>query len=146
MRKIETRVRARYAETDQMGIVHHVHYLVWMEAGRVAYCSRSGFKYRDMEREDGVTLPVTEALCQYRAPARFDDEVQVLTWVIESRSRAIRFGYEMRRADDRQLLARGETLHLVCDSEGKPARLPEKYRPFFPLRPRPTRPRLAPGG
>ncbi len=131
MRKIETRVRVRYAETDQMGIVYYANYLVWMEVGRVAYCSNSGFEYRDMEREDGVMLTVTEAHCQYRAAARFDDEVRILTWVTKSRSRAVRFAYEMRLAGDDQLLASGETMHLVCDLEGKPLRLPEKYRPFF---------------
>ena len=131
MRKIETLVRVRYAETDQMGIVYYANYLVWMEVGRVAYCSQSGFEYRDMEREDGLMLTVTEAHCKYRAAARFDDEVRVLTWVTESRSRTVRFGYEMRRGGDDQLLATGETLHLVCDLAGKPARLPEKYRRFF---------------
>ncbi len=134
MRRIETRVRVRYAETDQMGIVYYANYLVWMEVGRVAYCSQSGFEYRDMER-DGVMLTVTEAHCRYRAAARFDDEVRVLTWVTESRSRTVRFAYEMLRGEDDQLLATGETLHLVCDLEGKPVRLPEQYRPFFPAAP-----------
>ena len=133
MRKIETRVRVRYAETDQMGIVYYANYLVWMEVGRVAYCRQAGFAYRDMEREDGVMLTVTEAHCQYRAAARFDDEVRVLTWVTKSRSRTVRFAYEMRLAGDDQLLASGETMHLVCNLEGKPVRLPEKYRPFFPV-------------
>ena len=132
MRKIETRVRVRYAETDQMGIVYYANYLVWMEVGRVAYCRQAGFEYRDMERQDGVMLTVTEAHCKYRAAARFDDEVRVLTWVIESRSRTVRFAYEMLRAEGDQLLATGETLHLVCDLEGNPVRLPEKYRRFFP--------------
>ncbi len=133
MRKIETRVRVRYAETDQMGIVYYANYLIWMEVGRVAYCRQAGFEYRDMERQDGVMLTVTEAHCKYRAAARFDDEVRVLTWVIESRSRTVRFAYEMLRGGDDQLLATGETLHLVCDLEGKPVRLPEKYRRFFPV-------------
>ena len=114
-----------------MGIVYYANYLVWMEVGRVAYCRRSGFEYRDMERQDGLMLTVTEAHCKYRAAARFDDEVCVLTWVTESRSRTVRFAYEMRRAGDDQLLATGETLHLVCDLDGKPVRLPEKYRRFF---------------
>ena len=134
MRRIETSVRVRYAETDQMGIVYYANYLVWMEVGRVAYCSQSGFEYRDMER-DGVMLTVTEAHCRYRAAARFDDEVRVLTWVTDSRSRTVRFAYEMLRGEDDQLLATGETLHLVCDLEGKPVRLPEQYRPFFPAAP-----------
>jgi acyl-CoA thioester hydrolase len=133
MFSIETRVRVRYAETDQMGVVYYANYFVWMEVGRVAYCSESGFEYRDMERDDGAFLAVGEAQCQYRAPARFGDEVRIVTWVTESRSRTIRFAYEMRRVGDEQLLATGETLHMVCDRDGKSIRLPEKYRPYFSL-------------
>ena len=133
MRKVETRVRVRYAETDQMGVVYYANYLVWMEVGRVAYCSEVGFEYRDMEREDGAILAVTEARCRYLAAARFDDEVRIMTWVKETRSRTLRFAYEMRRDTDDRLLATGETLHIVCDREGRTIRLPEKYRRYFPL-------------
>ena len=133
MRKVETRVRVRYAETDQMGVVYYANYLVWMEVGRVAYCSQVGFEYRDMEREDGAILAVTEARCRYLAPARFDDEVRITTWVKEARSRTLRFAYEMRRDTEDRLLATGETLHIVCDREGRTIRLPQKYRRYFPL-------------
>ena len=95
----------------------------------------AGFEYRDMEREDGVMLTVTEAKCRYRAAARFDDEVRIQTWLREARSRTVRFGYEMHRACDDQLLVTAETLHMVCDREGKPVRLPQQYRRFFPLSP-----------
>jgi acyl-CoA thioester hydrolase len=133
MRQVESRVRVRYSETDQMGIVYYANYFVWMEVGRVDYCSQAGFEYRDMERDDGALLTVTEAKCNYRAPARFHDEVRLLTQVIEARSRTIRFAYEMRRVADDALLATGETLHTVVDRQGKTMRLPEKYRRFFPL-------------
>ena len=135
MHKVETRLRVRYAETDQMGIVYYANYFVWMEVGRVDYCRDAGFEYRDMECEDGVMLTVTEAKCRYRAAARFDDEVRVRTWLAEVRSRTVRFAYEMHRASDDQLLVTGETLHMVRDREGKPVRLPERYRRFFPLSP-----------
>jgi acyl-CoA thioester hydrolase len=127
----ESRIRVRYAETDQMGVVYYANYFVWMEVARVDYCRQVGFEYRDMEA-DGAILAVTEAKCQYRASALFDDEVRIVTHVTEARSRTIRFAYEMRRAGDDQLLARGETLHAVCDRAGKMIRLPEKYRAFFP--------------
>ena len=136
MHKVETRLRVRYAETDRMGIVYYANYFVWMEVGRVAYCRETGFEYRDMELEGGVMLTVTEAKCRYRAPARFDDQVRVQTWLTEARSRTVRFAYEMHRVSndqDDQLLVTGETLHMVCDLEGKPVRLPEQYRKFFPL-------------
>ncbi len=129
--KARTKLRVRYAETDQMGVVYYANYFVWMEVARVAFCRHAGFEYRDMEREAGAQLAVTEARCQYRAPARFDDEVDLVCWVTESRSRSVRFAYEMLR--DGELLATGETLHTVIDSRGKMIRLPEQYRQYFPL-------------
>jgi acyl-CoA thioester hydrolase len=135
----ESRIRVRYAETDQMGVVYYANYLVWMEVARVEYCRQIGFEYRDMEA-DGAVLAVTEVKCQYRAPARFDDEVRILTHVTGARSRTIRFAYEMRRAGDEQLLAQGETVHTVCDRAGKMIRLPEKYRAYFPASTGPSLP------
>lgn len=133
MRRVESRLRVRYAESDQMGVVYYANYFVWMEVGRVDYCSQLGFEYRDMEADDGIFLAVTDAQCRYRDAARFNDQIRVVTWVSESRSRMIRFSYEIRNADSDRLLATGETLHTVCDRNGKMVRLPEKYRPFFPL-------------
>ena len=130
-KKVHTKIRVRYAETDQMGVVYYANYLVWMEVARVAYCSAVGFEYRDMERDAGAYLAVTEARCKYRVPARFDDEVALSCWVTESRSRAVRFAYEMRRDDE--LLATGETHHTVMDARGKMIRMPEPYRKYFPL-------------
>src|ERR1017187_810746 len=83
----ETRLRVRYAETDQMGVVYYPNYLVWMEVGRVELCKALGFNYRDMENEDGVLLAVAESYCRSGAPARFDDEVIVKTWVDEANAR-----------------------------------------------------------
>jgi acyl-CoA thioester hydrolase len=123
MQTVESRIRVRYAETDQMGVVYYANYLVWMEVARVEYCRRLGFEYRDMER-DGAVLAVTEVQCRYRTPARFDDEIVIAARVVDVRSRAIRFAYEMRRASDSQLLATGETLHAVCDPSGRMIRLP----------------------
>jgi acyl-CoA thioester hydrolase len=133
MRRVESELRVRYAESDQMGVVYYANYLVWMEVGRVDYCRELGFEYRDMEAEDDCLLAVTKAVCEYRAPARFNDQIRVQTWVSESRSRTIEFSYEMRLAGDDRLLATGKTVHMVCDRDGKTIRLPEKYRRYFPL-------------
>lgn len=114
-----------------MGVVYYANYFVWMEIARVAYCREVGFEYRDMEREAGAFLAVTEARCQYRSPARFDDEVVLSCRVTESRSRSVRFAYEMHRGDE--LLASGETLHTITDASGGTIRLPEAYRQYFPL-------------
>ena len=73
----ETRLRVRYAETDQAGVVYHSNYLIWFEVGRVELCRDYGFNYRDMETEADAFLPVTEVRVKYRAPARYDDEVMV---------------------------------------------------------------------
>jgi acyl-CoA thioester hydrolase len=127
----EARITVRYAETDQMGVAYYANYLVWMEVARVEYCKGLGFRYRDMEREDGVLLAVVEASCRYLHPARYDEEVVIETWVERATSRMVRFEYEMRLAGDNRKLASGFTKHLFCDRQMKPSRLPEKYRPLF---------------
>jgi len=126
----QTRIRVRYAETDQMGVVYYANYLVWMEVGRVEYCKALGFRYKDMELEDGVLLAVIEAQCRYLFPARFDEDVIIETRVAEANSRIVSFGYEMRLEDGRKL-ATGSTRHIFCNREMKPVRLPEKYRTLF---------------
>ncbi|HEV3332845.1 MAG TPA: thioesterase family protein [Bryobacteraceae bacterium] len=128
----ETRLRVRYAETDQMGVVYYANYLVWMEVGRVELCKALGFDYRDMER-DGVLMAVAEANCRYLSPARFDDEVVVKTWIAEANFRVIQFAYEMRLTADDRKLASGFTRHLLVNRHFQRIRLPEKYFPMFGL-------------
>ncbi len=131
----ESRIRARYAETDRMGVVYYSNYLVWMEVGRVELCKTLGFDYRDMENEDGVFLAVAESYCRYRAPARFDDEVTVKTWVEDVNSRIVVFAYEMVLATTGQVLATGHTRHVFVDSRMQRTRLPRKYHEMFGLEP-----------
>jgi len=127
----EARIRVRYAETDQMGVVYYGNYFTWFEIGRVEWCRAAGFDYRDMERQDGAMLVVAEATCRYRAPARFDDELAIRTFVLRARSRMVSFGYEVRNAASGELLATGETSHLVTGTDMKRRTLPEKYRSMF---------------
>src|SRR6201996_1050131 len=82
----ETRVRVRYAETDQMGVVYHANYLVWFEVGRVELIRSLGFDYKQMEHEDGIGIAVVEAVARYKAPARYDDELIIRTRVHTIRS------------------------------------------------------------
>jgi len=131
MPKVETRVRVRYAETDQMGVGYRANYLVWMEVGRVEYCRAAGIRYRDMEREDGILLAVVEVNCRYLAPALYDEEVIVRTWIAQAHPRLLRFAYEMMDAATQRVLATGETKHIFCDRERRPMKLPEKYRTAF---------------
>jgi acyl-CoA thioester hydrolase len=124
-------VRVRYAETDQMGVVYYANYLVWMEVARVEFCKALGFRYRDMELEDGVLIAVIEAQCRYLYPARFDEQVIVETRIADANSRLVEFAYEMRLADSGRKLATGSTRHIFCNREMKRVRLPEKYRAAF---------------
>jgi acyl-CoA thioester hydrolase len=127
----ETRLRVRYAETDQMGVVYHSNHLIWFEVGRVEMMREMGFSYRDMEREDGRFIAVAEVTCRYRAPVYYDEEVVVRTRLKKVREKVIIFSYELVRADDRTLLAEGETTHIVTDSTMKVVPLPEKYLTAF---------------
>jgi len=126
-----TKLRVRYAETDQMGVVYYANYLVWFEVGRTEFCRQHGFEYRDMEREDGLCIIVAEAHCRYKAPARYDDEILVKTRLTAVRRRVLVFGYEIYRQADNLLLAEGETTHVVVNREGRPSPLPDKYRELF---------------
>src|SRR5215831_16739658 len=90
-----TRIRVRYAETDQMGVVHHSNYYVWMEVARVELCDAMGFRYRDMEEKHGVMLAVVETRCRYVGSARFDDEVEIVSRIEDANARFVRFGYEI---------------------------------------------------
>lgn len=131
MPTVETRLRVRYAETDQMGIVYYANYLVWMELGRVEWCRAAGVRYRDMEIDDGILLAVAEASCRYASPARYDEEVIVRTWIAAAHPRMIRFAYEMVEAATSRVLATGETKHVFSGPDLKPRKLPEKYRAAF---------------
>jgi acyl-CoA thioester hydrolase len=128
--QVEARLRVRYAETDQMGVVYHANYLVWMEVGRVEYCRASGFRYRDMEAE-GILLAVVEAHCRYLSPALYDEEVVVRTGIDEASQRLVRFSYRISSGEDGRLLAEGFTKHVFCGRNRKARKLPEKYRLLF---------------
>lgn len=127
----ETRLRVRYAETDQMGVVYHSNHFIWFEVGRVELMRQMGFSYRDMERDDGRFIAVAEVTCRYRAPAYYDEEVLVRTRLKSVRESVVVFTYELVRADGQTLLAEGETTHIVTDSNFKIAALPEKYLTVF---------------
>ncbi len=127
----ETRLRVRYAETDQMGVVYHANYLVWFEVGRVEYIRQMGLDYRLMETEENAMIAVVEATARYKAPARYDDELIVRTTLAGVRGSIVRFRYAVVRASDELLLCEGETVHLVVDRDMKRRELPEKYAKQF---------------
>ena len=133
---VDATLNVRYAETDQMGIVYYANYLVWFEVGRVSWCRAKGFQYRDMETQDGRFMTVAEATCRYKNPARFEDDVVIRTSVASATEKVIRFRYEVLLRNTGQLLATGETVHVVTDREVRPARLPDRFRKHFNLPPR----------
>jgi acyl-CoA thioester hydrolase len=126
-----TRVRARYAETDQMGVIHHANYYIWMEVARVELCETLGFRYRDMEKNDGVMLAVIESSCRYINAVHFDEEVLIATKISQVTSRMLAFSYEMSVAG--RNVATGETRHIFLNRHLKPARVPNHYRSLFGL-------------
>ena len=127
----EVKIRVRYAETDQMGVVYHSNHFVWFEVGRVEFFRQLGFSYKDMEEQDGCHIAVVDARCRYKAPARYDDEVVVRTQLKNVRESLVHFVYEVVRASDGFLLAEGETTHVVIDREMKKTPIPEKYMRIF---------------
>jgi acyl-CoA thioester hydrolase len=130
-RAVDLPFRVRYAETDQMGVAYYANYLVWFEMGRSEYCRAIGYPYTRIE-EEGFVMVVAEATVRYRSPARYDDELIVRTTMTEVRSRVCSFGYQVIRKESGELLAEGETTHVVVDAEsGKPTRMPPHYIEVF---------------
>lgn len=127
----ETRLRVRYAETDQMGVVYHSNHFIWFEVGRVELLRQLGFSYREMESEDKCYIAVVDARCKYRAPARYDDEIIVRTRLKNVRESVIHFGYDLVRVSDGTLLAEGETTHIVTNQDMQISELPAKYMTVF---------------
>jgi len=123
----EVRIRVRYAETDQMGVAYHSNHFIWFEVGRVELLRQLGFSYKQMEAEDDCFIAVVDARCRYKAPVHYDDEVVVRTHLKHVREKVIHFGYELIGAESGQLLAEGETTHIVANAQMKPQKLPEKY-------------------
>ena len=131
MKFIESRVRVRYKETDAMGIVHHANYIVWFEIGRTDLCRATGFPYSEIEAR-GYILVVTEIVCRFRTPFRYDDEVLIRTGVREVASRSMRFEYELRDTTGETLHATGFSSHLWLDRETrKPVRADEEVMRAF---------------
>ena len=120
-------VRVRYAETDRMGVVYYANYLVWFEVGRTEWLRDRGWSYREMET-DGVALPVIEAHCLYRQPARYDDEIEIVTRATLLTPIRIRFDYDALRRQDGVRVAEGYTVHAALDPAGRPCRLPQRVR------------------
>ncbi len=133
MQAVETRLRVRYAETDQMGVVYYANYFIWMEVGRVEYCRSSGLRYRDIEA-GGYFLVVAEADCRYSTPARYDDEVVISTRLSDASPRMPRFDYQITDAATGRRIATGYTKHVWCGANFRPQKLPKPYWSAFGIK------------
>jgi acyl-CoA thioester hydrolase len=124
---VETTFYVRYAETDQMGIVHHSNYVVWMEEGRSAFMRQKNLDYVAVENS-GYALAVTEVNVRYHAPARYNERVTVRTWVESLRSRALTFAYEIVNADTQQRLVTGSVKLMLIDRAGRVHALSDSFK------------------
>ncbi len=120
-------VRVRYPEVDRMGVAHHTHYLAWFEVGRTELLRSLGCTYGQMEAE-GIFMPVVEILCRYRAPARYDDLLEIETRLADVSASRVTFEYSLRRRGQEKILAEAWTVHATVDREGQVIRLPAPYR------------------
>jgi acyl-CoA thioester hydrolase len=125
-----TRLRVRYAETDQMQVVYHANYFIWFEVGRTDLLRALGWTYREMEAA-GFGLPVLEARCAYHRPARYDDEIEIRTTGRLVSPVRMAFDYEAVRLEDGVVTAGGHTMHAAVTPDGRPCRLPDRVRELF---------------
>ncbi len=125
----EVELEVRYAETDQMGIVHHANYLVWFELARTRLCLEAGKPYPQIE-DLGYLMIITQAQQNYRLAARYGDQIKVIGWLDWVSSRSLQFGYQVKREE--QILSTGYTRHLWVKREShRPCRIPASLRETF---------------
>lgn len=110
-----------------MGVVYYANYLVWFEIGRTEWLRETGWTYRAME-EEGLTLPVIEARCEYKAGARYDDELEIRTTGRLVSPVRLAFDYEVVRRGDDVVVAAGHTTHATLNRAGRPVRLPARVK------------------
>lgn len=125
--KGKTEIRARYADTDKMGVVYYSKYLEYFEVGRTELLRGLGLPYTELE-SDGIHLPVIECTCSYKRPARYDDVLSVITTIGDVGRASVRMDYEIYRKEDSTLLASGFTRHASVNSSGRPVSMPEAVR------------------
>jgi acyl-CoA thioester hydrolase len=128
MPKHVSRVRVRYAETDQMGVAYYANYFIWMEVGRGELVRALGLEYKKLEHTERLYLSVIEANCRYVHPARYDQEIAVETSISKATSRVVEFRYRLSSVEPERLLAEGSTRHIWLNKEFRPARLPVEYQ------------------
>lgn len=133
-----TLTRVNYSETDQMGVVYHARYVVWLDVARTEHLRQAGMSYLELEAL-GFRLVVGDLSVRYRASARYDDLIRVRCWVRELASRRVTFGYAVEDAGSGRLLVTATTALMSLDAAMTPARLPEQVRQLLVAVPDPVR-------
>lgn len=123
----KTKVKVRYNETDQMGVVYHSNYYHWFEIGRTELLDELGLPYKEIEQM-GTMLPVIESHCVYKNPAKYADELTVFTKLVLLKGTRMKFEYNIMREADNRLIAVGDTVHTFIDNSFKPVN-PKKHNP-----------------
>jgi acyl-CoA thioester hydrolase len=121
------RLRARFAETDAMRIVHHTEYFVWFEVARTELLRSVGLPYTEIQRR-GFNTPLVEAYASYKAPAKYDDEVEVKIWAGRIGRSSLRLEYTVTKLPGGELLCVGHTVHVLIGGDGKPKKIPDYLR------------------
>ncbi len=123
----ETKLRVRFEETDNMGVVYYAKFFVWMEVGRVNLFRDLGMKPGSWA-EEGFHIPVVQAHAEYKASARFDDEILVRTRVASVGTRSVRFENEISKLPEGRLLCTGHTVHAYVGGSGRAVPFPDGVR------------------
>jgi acyl-CoA thioester hydrolase len=134
----EIQVRVNYSETDQMGVVYHARYLVWLDVARTEHLRLSGTSYRDLEA-GGLRLAVSDVSIRYRQPAKFDDVIRVRCWVRDVATRRVEFGYAVEDGTDGRLLASASTGLMSLGTDMRLRTIPDKVRAALRVVPDPIR-------
>ena len=116
-------LRVRYAETDQMGVVHHAAYLPWLEVARTEYLRERGLPYRQLEAM-GIRMPVLKVEVEYRRPALYDDLLAVTARLESASPVRFTFRYEVRREGEPEPLCLAASHHAATGPDGRPRRVP----------------------
>jgi acyl-CoA thioester hydrolase len=123
-----SRLRVRYAETDQMGIAYHGAYFVWFEVARIDYLREHGLIYKDLEQKEDLRLPVIEAQARFVKPSFYDDPLEIRARLSEMSGARVTFEYAVHREAETAALATGRTVHAAVNNLGRPRRLPQTFR------------------
>lgn len=128
----ETIFTARYSETDQMGIIHHSNYAVWFEAGRTDLLKKVGISYSSIEAL-GVLLPLYEMSCRFKRPAKYEDEIHVISCIKKLTRTRVIFSYSVYKSNEETPIATGETMHAWTSKDLKPLNAEKEIPQVFSL-------------